>query len=95
MKIQVTITKTETIEKEITFPYFCKRDEKYLKVLENVTLEAQICGGDKNIYYLSAMPTWLKQSDIARAEECREEEFNQVANEALAYIGNNVPVPSF
>lgn len=97
MIIKSVIKKEETIEKEVTLPYFCKIPDwngfSYLKIMENesvVKVDIELgmwCG----IKYMSNHTPYIEE--IYRSEEISEGEFNQAYHEALMEIGKYVPAP--
>lgn len=91
MKIKSIIKKEETIEKEISLPYFCKWDDDYyLKVIsENELLQVKN-GHVKGSYFY---PNNVFTSEIAKGTEITEDEFNRNYNEVIFHNGKYVPVP--
>jgi hypothetical protein len=91
MKIQTVIKEERAIEKEIELPYFCKHRGYYYKVAsEEVTVDVRITEGDRPLYFIGMVDTYLRKSEISLAEECSEEEFNEVANKALFDIKQHI-----
>jgi hypothetical protein len=94
MKIQTTITEARKVEKEITLPYFCKESKgnKLHKVVDEKTMITVHLISDSSKMIFSSL-TQYSLKEIGNSIECSESEFNMAANEALAFIGQYVPVP--
>src|SRR5690242_2491083 len=80
---------TETVEMEITFPFYSKTKEKYFKLpTENSYIVVDIsCDGMAYInlgYVNTFMPSWGK--DALAGEVISEEEFNEAHKKAMALI---------
>lgn len=98
MTIKQTIKREETIEKEISLPYFCKitegKDTTYFKVAdEKTSIEAYI-GISHNYYRTCKRSVSVDSNDISKAEEITEQEFNEAYHKALFEIGKYVPAPN-
>jgi hypothetical protein len=96
MLIKSVIKKEETIEKEISLPYFCKYydnlSEKftYFKLTEDRVIDVM---DGKNYKNISSYGHGVNDYKIAQSIECDEQEFNEAYHKALFEIGKYVPLP--
>lgn len=92
MTIKSVIKKEETIEKEISLPYFCKYENYWMKILDEERLLQVYWNNEKsNSIRLSAI--WLNNTEVSQSVECTEDEFNEMYHKALFEIGKYVPAP--
>lgn len=96
MLIKTTIKKEETIEREVSLPYFCKYDNpltspQYFKVTEEKVVDVTFGFGNYNS--ISCYQHGVNDAKIAAGEEITEQEFNEAYHKALFEIGKYVPVP--
>lgn len=93
MKIQAVIKSEQTIEKEISLPYFCKvEDGFFIKVL---TEERIILVKMHSLWCQIILYELLSghSGDISKGQEITETEFNEAYHKALFEIGKYVPAP--
>lgn len=94
MKIIQTIKREETIEKEISLPYFCKipDDNCYFKIIA----EDKAMKVDVTPYWTAIILNTSPNSligDFSKTVECSEDEFNEACHKASFEHGKYVPAP--